>query len=196
MCGQDFRIHHWFAEELAWAPCITCQSCQAYCLPRFIIALVLCCQSPLCACLSPARNYARLKKRILHHAPQCQPWSPATKLGYTVGLLKIRKRSGQSGDCWECSQRQAILPPSSYPFTPPSLCDIAVSAFLSGVKKSLKTIRLIKQHLAPVALKKTIWLLMSLWLAVVCASFTAWTQKTPWEPFFTSPLQRRLDQQC
>lgn len=32
MCGQDFRIHHWLAEELTWAPCVTCQSCQAYVL--------------------------------------------------------------------------------------------------------------------------------------------------------------------
>lgn len=95
MCGQDFRIHHWLAEELAWAPCITCQSCQACCLPRFIIALALCCLSPLCARFSPARKPrpgGREKKKRPYHAPQCQPWSPATKLGYTVALLEIRKR--------------------------------------------------------------------------------------------------------
>lgn len=95
MCGQDFRIHHWLAEELAWAPCITCQSCQACCLPRFIIALALCCLSPLCVCFSPARNHGRGGGRP-YHAPQCQPWSPAAKLGYTVVLLEIRKRNGQS----------------------------------------------------------------------------------------------------
>lgn len=57
MCGQDFRIHHWLAEELAWAPCITCQSCQACCLVCFIIAPALCCLSPLRARFSPTTNY-------------------------------------------------------------------------------------------------------------------------------------------
>lgn len=99
MCGQDFRIHHWLAEELAWAPCITCQSCQACCLPRFIIALALCCLSPLCARFSPARNHGPRGGgggERPYHAPQCHPRSAATKLGYTVVLLEIRKRSGRS----------------------------------------------------------------------------------------------------
>lgn len=46
MCGQDLRIHHRRAEELAWALCVTCHSCQARCLPRFIIAPAPCCLSP------------------------------------------------------------------------------------------------------------------------------------------------------
>lgn len=98
MCGQDFRIHHRLAEELAWAPCITCQSCQARRLPRFIIALLV---FPS-ALASPQPQTGGLVVAAVvgggapYHAPRCQPRSAATKLGYTVGLLEIRERSGRS----------------------------------------------------------------------------------------------------
>lgn len=57
MCGQDFRIHHWFAEELAWVPCITCQNCQALLSTALHYSAGNCaCLSPLCTSLLPSQK--------------------------------------------------------------------------------------------------------------------------------------------
>ena len=45
--------------------------------------------------VSPLRSLLPSQDPRPCHAPQCQPWSPATKLGDTVALLEIRKRSGR-----------------------------------------------------------------------------------------------------
>lgn len=78
MCGQDFRIHHRLAEELAWAPCITCQSCQARCLPRFIIALPV---FPS-ALASPQPQTGGL---VAAAVVEKGGWDPTTPLGVSPG---------------------------------------------------------------------------------------------------------------